>query len=57
MQALELLIPTPGGQAVFSLLTDKASAAAQVFCGRAVRVDYLLFDFSGHVLHQTMEAA
>jgi len=57
MQALELLTPTPGAQAVFSLLTRKAASAARAFCGRAVRVDYLLFDFSGHVLHQTMEAA
>ncbi len=57
MQALELLTPLPQSQALFSLLTDKATAAARAFCGRDVRVDYLLFDFTGQILHQTLEAA
>lgn len=57
MQALELLTPLPQSKALFSLLTGKATAFARLFCGREVRVDYLLFDFTGQVLHQTSEAA
>jgi cobalt-precorrin-5B (C1)-methyltransferase len=57
MQALELLAPLPQSATLFALLTDKAAAAARLFCGREIGVDYMLFDFSGQVLHQTSEAA
>jgi len=57
MQALELLAPLPQSATLFALLTDKATAAARLFCGRDLRVDYMLFDFSGQILHQTSEAA
>lgn len=57
MQALELLAPMPRSKALFTLLTDKAAAAARDFCGRDLRVGYMLFDFSGQILHQTPEAA
>jgi cobalt-precorrin-5B (C1)-methyltransferase len=57
MQVLELLKPLPETSTLFALLTDKAAASARLFCGREVRVDYLLFDFSGQILHATTEAA
>ena len=57
MQVLELLTPLPESSNLFALLTDKAAAFARLFCGREVRVGYLLFDFTGQVLHQTTEAA
>lgn len=57
MQVLDLLAPMPQSARLFTLLTDKASAAARAFCGREVRVGYLLFDFSGQILHATTEAA
>jgi len=57
MQALELLNPMPQSKVLFSLLTDKAASAARAFCGHDLRVGYMLFDFSGQILHQTPEAA
>ncbi|MDY0226656.1 MAG: cobalt-precorrin-5B (C(1))-methyltransferase [Desulfomicrobium apsheronum] len=57
MQALELLSPMPRSKALFTLLTNKAADAARTFCGRDLRVDYMLFDFTGQILHQTREAA
>jgi cobalt-precorrin-5B (C1)-methyltransferase len=57
MQVLELLTPLPESSNLFALLTDKAAAFAHLFCGREVRVGYLLFDFSGQILHATTEAA
>lgn len=57
MQALELLAPLPQSTALFTLLTDKAAEAARAFCGRDLRVGYLLFDFTGQILHQSAEAA
>jgi cobalt-precorrin-5B (C1)-methyltransferase len=56
MQVLDLLTPLPQAPALFSLLTARARGFAQEFCGRAIRVDYLLFDFSGQILADT-EAA
>jgi cobalt-precorrin-5B (C1)-methyltransferase len=57
MQALELLAPLPQSAALFTLLTDKAAEAARAFCGRNLRVGYMLFDFTGQILHQSAEAA
>jgi len=57
MQVLELVTPLPESKTLFALLTDKAAAFARIFCGREVRVSYLLFDFSGQILHRTTEAA
>lgn len=56
MQVLELLAPLPQAPVLFSLLTGRARGFAQEFSGRAIRVDYLLFDFSGQILADT-EAA
>lgn len=57
MQTLELLKPMPQSKALFTLLTDKAASAARAFCGQDLRVGYMLFDFSGQILHETPEAA
>ena len=57
MQVLELLTTLPQAPRLFSLLTSKAAGFARNFCGHDLRVDYLLFDFSGQVLHDTSEAA
>ena len=57
MQVLELLTPLPQAPRLFSLLTGRATGFARNFCGHDLRVDYLLFDFSGQVLHDTSEAA
>jgi cobalt-precorrin-5B (C1)-methyltransferase len=57
MQALELLSPMPRSKALFTLLTNRAADAARAFCGRDLRVGYMLFDFTGQILHQTPEAA
>jgi cobalt-precorrin-5B (C1)-methyltransferase len=57
MQVLELLKPLPETSILFALLTEKAAASARLFCGGEVRVGYLLFDFSGQILHATTEAA
>ena len=57
MQVLELLTPLPQKNTLFALLTDRAATFARLFCGREVRVGYLLFDFTGQVLYATPEAA
>jgi len=57
LQAFDLLTPLPQAPRLFSLLTDRAAGFARQFSGRAMRVDYMLFDFQGNVLHDTSEAA
>ncbi len=57
LHALEILTPWPQTPALFALLTGKAAGHARNFSGRDLRVDYLLFDFEGRILHDTSEAA
>lgn len=56
-QVLEDITSHPQAPALFALLTDRARSCAKAFAGPAMAVDYLLFDFSGQILHDTRETA
>lgn len=56
-QVLEDLAGYPQAPGLYALLANRARVFARKFSGTDMRVDYLLFDFSGRVLHDTREAA
>lgn len=56
-QVQEEMAAHPKMRDLYALLTGRAQTFARKFSGTELRVDYLLFDFSGRVLHDTRQAA